>query len=146
MEKHSISWDEVQKARKRLADETGTIIKDWGGKLAIAFVYPNSYYVGMSNLGLHAIYSFLNSREDVVCERAFLEKDTNLPLALESQRPLTDFAVIAFSLTYELDYINVAPILKASGEVHLYQHGQKNLVSVPLSLEQGTAGLKFLLA
>lgn len=114
-----MSWDEVRKARRRLSREQGTVIKDWGGRLPIALIYPNSYYIGMSNLGVHAIYSLLNSYSEVVCERAFWEKenrDKQLPiLSLESQRPLSDFAVLAFSITYELDYFNVVQILKASG-------------------------------
>jgi len=73
----------------------------------------------MSNLGLHAIYSLLNSYSEVVCERAFWERDNRdeqLPtLSLESQRPLSDFAVLAFSITYELDYFNVVQILRAGG-------------------------------
>ena len=110
-----MSWDEVKKARRRLSREQGTIIKDWGGKLPIALIYPNSYYLGMSNLGLHAIYSLLNSYRKVVCERAFWERETHPILSVESQRPLSDFAVVAFSISYELDYFNVVSILKASG-------------------------------
>jgi len=114
-----MAWDEIKKARRRLSREQGTIIKDWGGRIPIALVYPNSYYLGMSNLGLHAIYKLLNSYSDVVCERAFWEienRDKRLsPLSLESQRPLSDFAVLAFSISYELDYFNVVHILKASG-------------------------------
>jgi radical SAM superfamily enzyme YgiQ (UPF0313 family) len=94
-------------------------VKDWGGKLPFAFVYPNSYFIGMSNLGLQAIYGFLNALDDVVCERVFWDKDnsekTAVPLSIESQRPLTDFAVLAFSLNYEIDYLNIASILKTSG-------------------------------
>ncbi len=114
-----MGWDEIRKAKRRLAREQGTIIKDWGGRIPIALIYPNSYYTGMSNLGIHAIYSLLNSHGKVVCERAFWEKDNNIqqspPLSLESQRPLSDFAVVAFSITYEVDYLNVVQILKASG-------------------------------
>lgn len=114
-----MSWDKVKKARRQLSREQGTIIKDWGGRLPIALIYPNSYYIGMSNLGVHSIYSLLNSYSEVVCERAFWEKenrDKKLPaLSLESQRPLSDFAVLAFSISYELDYFNVVQILKASG-------------------------------
>ncbi len=73
----------------------------------------------MSNLGLQAIYGLLNSRDDAVCERVFWDKENSakgaLPLSVESQRPLTDFAVLAFSLNYEIDYLNLAPLLKASG-------------------------------
>jgi len=114
-----MSWEQIKESRRRLSREGGTIIKDWGGRLPVALVYPNSYFIGMSNLGLHAIYSLLNSYSDVVCERAFWEKenrDKRFPaLSLESQRPLSDFAVLAFSVTYELDYFNVAQMLKASG-------------------------------
>jgi len=114
-----VTWNEVKKARQRLSREQGTIIKDWGGRIPIALIYPNSYYLGMSNLGLHTIYSLLNGYGEVVCERAFWEKENRtrqLPtLSVESQRPLSDFAVLAFSITYELDYFNVVQVLKASG-------------------------------
>jgi len=109
----------VTNIRRWLSRETGTIFKDWGGRFPIALIYPNSYYIGMSNLGIHAIYSLLNSYPQVVCERAFWEKEERVqqlpPLSLESQRPLSDFAVLAFSISYELDYFNVVQILKASG-------------------------------
>jgi radical SAM superfamily enzyme YgiQ (UPF0313 family) len=96
--------------------EEGTIVKDWGGRLPIALVYPNTYYLGMSNLGVHAIYKLLNTNLRVACERVFLDTTAKgTPIALESGRPLTDFAVLAFSISYELDYFNVASILKGSG-------------------------------
>jgi radical SAM superfamily enzyme YgiQ (UPF0313 family) len=118
-----MSWEQVKEIRARLSRETGTITKDWGGKLPIALIYPNSYYIGMSNLGIQAIYRFINERPDAICERVFYESsDEEAPstslmpsLAMESQRPLTDFAVLAFSLSYELDYFNVVRMLKASG-------------------------------
>ena len=104
---------------KQLPREKGTIFKDWGGRLPVALVYPNSYYLGMSNLGIHTVYRLLNDHRRVVGERAFWGKKTrekNLPpLAIESQRPLADFAVLAFSISFELDYLNVVNILKASG-------------------------------
>src|SRR5450759_4099988 len=109
----------MEKGRKRLEREAGAVLKDWGGKLPFAFVYPNSYFIGMSNLGMQAIYGFLNAREDTVCERVFWDKENSqkgaVPLSVESQRPLTDFAVLAFSLNYEIDFFNLAPLLKASG-------------------------------
>jgi len=122
--------NKTQKARglkprfgTRLSREEGTIIKDWGGRLPIALVYPNSYYLGMSNLGIHVIYSLLNNHNDVVSERVFWEResrDKNLsPLSVESQRPLSDFAVLAFSISYELDYFSVVQILRAS-KIPLY--------------------------
>ncbi|MFC2063245.1 radical SAM protein [Chloroflexota bacterium] len=109
----AISWDEIKRARQRLSREQGAITRDWGGKIPVALIYPNSYYLGMSNLGIHAIYGLLNSYEGIVCERAFWEKGD--VVSVESQRPLSDFAVLAFSVSYELDYFNVAQVLKKSG-------------------------------
>jgi radical SAM superfamily enzyme YgiQ (UPF0313 family) len=100
----------------RLSRETGTVVKDWGGRLPFALVYPNSYYIGMSGLATHVIYSLLNGNPDVLCERFFLDKEDRFPLlSLESRRPLTDFSVLAFTVSYELDFFNVAKILKNSG-------------------------------
>ncbi len=108
-----MAWEEIEKARRRLSREQGTVVKDWGGRIPIALVYPNSYYLGMSNLGVHALYSLLNSYDNVVGERVFWEAEN--PISLESQRPLTDFVAVVFSISYELDYFHVVKILKASG-------------------------------
>jgi radical SAM superfamily enzyme YgiQ (UPF0313 family) len=112
-----MTWRQVEKARRRLSREQGTVVKDWGGRIPVALVYPNSYYLGMSNLGVHALYKLLNGNDKIVAERSFWEKEDSQPppMSLESQRPLSDFAVIAFSISYELDYFNVTRILKASG-------------------------------
>ncbi len=91
------------------------MFKDWGGRIPIALIYPNSYYLGMSNLGFQTIYGLLNSYENIVCERFFCDRSKASLLSLESQRPLDDFAVLAFSISYELDYFNVVQVLKASG-------------------------------
>nr|ALG05235.1 hypothetical protein 5E7_014 [uncultured bacterium 5E7] len=84
------------------------MIKDWGGRLPMALIYPNNYYVGMSSLGFQALYGIFNSHDDVVCERAFAPE----PVSLESGRRLRDFPVLAFSFTYELDYFNFARLLR----------------------------------
>ena len=135
-----MGWEEIKQARRWLSREQGTIIKDWGGRLPVALIYPNSYYVGMSSLGVHAIYSLLNSYPEVVCERVFWEKESQArkspPISLESQRPLADFAVLAFSVSYEVDYLNVVQILKASG-IPLYA-SERN-VSHPLVIAGGPA-------
>lgn len=119
-----MSWEQVKDIRAKLSRETGTVTKDWGGKLPVALIYPNSYYIGMSNLGIQAIYRFLNERPDCLCERVFWNPGDELgppstslrtSLAMESQRPITDFAVLAFSVSYELDYFHVAQVLKAAG-------------------------------
>ena len=113
-----MSWEAVKEARQKLGRERGTVCKDWGGKIHIALVYPNSYYLGMSSLGFQTVYGKLNSYSNIVCERVFWEpqkRKPEQPLSLESQRPLPDFDVLAFSLSYELDYFNVVQVLKASG-------------------------------
>ncbi|MFH1094475.1 MAG: radical SAM protein [Candidatus Omnitrophota bacterium] len=69
-------------------------------------IYPNSYSVGMSNLGVHTVYNILNSREDTLCERVFFEKKRKQPQSLENKRNLRSFDLIAFSISYELDYLN----------------------------------------
>jgi radical SAM superfamily enzyme YgiQ (UPF0313 family) len=91
------------------------VVKDWGGRYPFALVYPNSYYIGMSNLGVQAIYSFLNSRSDTLGERFFYDGDGKPFLSLESSRPPMDYACVAFSFSYELDYLNLAAIMKQAG-------------------------------
>jgi len=113
-----MTWQAVKEARQRLEQERGTICKDWGGKIPIALIYPNSYYVGMSSLGFQTIYGILNCYDNIVCERVFWEPKrvkTETPISLESQRPIPDFDVLAFSISYELDYFNAVQVLKASG-------------------------------
>lgn len=104
-------------ARAQLVRETGALVKDWGGRLPLALIYPNRYRVGMSNLGVHALYRWLNARRDVVCERVFYDPKQPAdepPLSLENQRPLADFSTLAFSVSYELDYFNVVRLLRAA--------------------------------
>jgi radical SAM superfamily enzyme YgiQ (UPF0313 family) len=90
-----------------MSDETGVIRKDPGGRLNIALVYPNTYWVGMSNLGVHTMYRVFNQNPSVVCERFFTDFDRSV----ESSRRLSDFHIIAFSVSYELDWINMLAIL-----------------------------------
>jgi radical SAM superfamily enzyme YgiQ (UPF0313 family) len=106
-----------------LSEEKGTVYKDPGGRISIALVYPNTYHVGMSNLGFQGLYGLLNSMNDVVCERAFLpdEKDieehirTNTELfSFESRRPLNRFDIVGFSVSFENDYPNIARIFELS--------------------------------
>ncbi|HEM61499.1 MAG TPA: radical SAM protein, partial [Chloroflexi bacterium] len=110
-----MDWATIERARRKLDAEVGTVFKDWGGRLPVALIYPNTYYVGMSNLGVHVIYRLFNACTDVVCERVFYDRDDELPASLESQRPLRDFAVLAFSLSFELDYLHLVDMLRRSG-------------------------------
>jgi len=119
-----MEWKEIAIARGRLAKEQGTIIKDWGGRLPIALIYPDTYSVAMSSLGFQTVYGQFNAFPTVVCERAFAEPapDGHQPITIETQRPLSDFAVLAFSVTYELDYWNVIWTLSAAGLPPLAAH------------------------
>src|SRR4030043_445961 len=116
-----ISWKLVQKAKAVLEKEKGTVRKPWGGKISICLLYPNSYHVGMSNLGFQTLYRILNTDDDVVCERAFLPEPEDLqeyrnslpPLfSLESQKPLSSFDILAFSISFENDFLNVLTLLE----------------------------------
>lgn len=95
--------------------EDGAVKKQWRGRLKICLVYPNTYYVGMSNLGLHAVYSLWNDIDEVVCERAFLSENGETPRSFESGRELTEFDVIAFTVSFENDYIHFLRILSQIG-------------------------------
>ena len=107
----------IEQARRHLTRETGAIIKPPGNR-RVALVYPNTYHVGMSNLGVHAVYHLLNAAPDVSCERCFMPDreqtaDCHSPLVtIESQSPLDRFDVVAFSLSYELDYIGAVDALR----------------------------------
>ena len=113
----------VENADALLSKEKGTVFKDPGGKISFCLVYPNTYHVGMSNLGFQGLYGLLNRREDVVCERAFLPDDADIAeyrrtatpvFSLENKRPLTSFDIVAFSLSFENDYPNIFRILSLS--------------------------------
>jgi radical SAM family uncharacterized protein len=113
-----------EKADRMLAVERGTVHKAQGAEVEIALAYPNTYHVGMSNLGLHQIYSILNSRSDTACERVFLPDDEDIEeydtsgtklFTLESKRPVNEFDILAFSVSFEQDYVNIIEILRLSG-------------------------------
>ena len=109
------------KVNTLLSKEKGTVKKSWNGKTTVALVYPNRYYIGMSNLGFQSVYQLLNNLSDALCERTFLpEREEQWELtrsqrvlfSLESYHPLCDFHLIAFSLSFENDYAHILTILK----------------------------------
>jgi radical SAM superfamily enzyme YgiQ (UPF0313 family) len=110
-------WDQIQEARHVLRKETGVIYKDWGGRIPIVLTYANTYYIGMSSLALHVLYRAFNAHPDVVCERAFWNprRAREPVISLESQRPATDFAVWAFTISYEMDYFHLVAMLRQAG-------------------------------
>lgn len=109
--------------KKKLAAEDGYIITNVA-ELRIALCYPNTHSIGMANLGLHTMYELFNSIPGVSCERVFLpdteelreyEKSGTPLLSLETQRRVRDFDVVAFSISFETDYLNMARMLQLSG-------------------------------
>jgi radical SAM superfamily enzyme YgiQ (UPF0313 family) len=98
------------------ASERGVVRKRWRGRLSMALVYPNRYGVGMASLGFQSVYGIANALESVVCERVFLpERAGQEPRSLESGRALTEFDLVAFSLSFEHDYLHLLQILDAAG-------------------------------
>lgn len=119
--------------RKDLIDRLQALYKDEDSRVTVnphagqkvAIVYPNTYFVGMSNLGLHIIYEEINLRNDSVCERIFLPEKkeleaydkTKTPLmSVETQRPMHQFDVVAFDVTFEMDYLHI-PLMLRHGRV-----------------------------
>ena len=119
--------------RKDLIDRLQALYKDEDSRVTVnphagqkvAIVYPNTYFVGMSNLGLHIIYEEINLRNDSVCERIFLPEKkeleaydkTKTPLmSVETQRPMHQFDVVAFDVTFEMDYFHI-PLMLRHGRI-----------------------------
>ncbi|MEQ1728039.1 MAG: radical SAM protein [Vicinamibacterales bacterium] len=118
------SWQQRERALDILSKEVGYIRKPHGGRLRIALAFPNTYWVGMSNLGFQTVYRLFNDRPDIVCERVFLPPKQELaaqlaagtPLVtLESQTPVNEFDVFAFSVSFEWDYVNILTLLRLAG-------------------------------
>src|SRR5215203_2273818 len=98
------------RARDVLSRERGFVQKPHANRLRVALAFPNTYFVGMSNLGFQTIYRLFNDQPDIVCERVFLPPKQELQsliesgariATLESQTPVTDFDVFAFSVSLE---------------------------------------------
>jgi len=113
----------IESYKKKLAGEDGFVVKH-GAELRIALCYPNTHSIGMANLGLHTMYELFNRIPEVSCERVFLpdredlaeyEKSGTPLLSLETQMPVRDFDVVAFTISFETDYLNMARMLQLSG-------------------------------
>ena len=130
----------VQKPARYTGGEFNEIQKDPDSvRVNIAFCFPDTYEIGMSNLGMRILYGVMNQMEGVWCQRVFAPwgdmenamRENNLPLwALESRKPVKDFDMIAFTIGYEMCYTNILNMLSLSG-VPLQssqRHGLKNIV------------------
>lgn len=110
----------VKRLHKRFIDtEIGTIHKDTGGRIKVALGYPNRYHVGMSNLGFQSTYRLFNEIEHVACERFFLPENgsqaTGRITTIESGTPVSEFDIMAFSVSFENDYPNILTLLEKAG-------------------------------
>jgi radical SAM superfamily enzyme YgiQ (UPF0313 family) len=117
-------WQQRERAVDLLSKEVGYVRKPHGGKLRVALAFPNTYFVGMSNLGFQTVYKLFNAEDDIVCERFFLPPKSELaaqlasgaPLVtIESQTAVSEFDILAFSVSFEWDYTNVLSLLRLAG-------------------------------
>ena len=115
-----MSWIIKNYIKETRENETGAQVYPPGLRHPVAFIYPNVYHLGMSNLGMHILYQMINERDDSACERFFLPdkrlqqehiKSKTPLLSLENQRPLADFDVIFVMLSFEMDYDNLLTVL-----------------------------------
>ena len=113
----------IESYKRKLAAEEGYVIRR-GADLRIALCYPNTHSIGMANLGLHTMYELFNNIPGVSCERVFLPDPEDLTeyertrtslMSLETQSYVRDFDVVAFSISFETDYLNMARMLQLSG-------------------------------
>ena len=118
-----MTWKIRQKLRLLLEGETSLRpeTRGRGGQLSVCLAYPNSYQTAMSSLGFQTIFGLLAGSPGIICERAFLPDREDLAehrrsgtplLSLEGQRPLADFDVIAFSTSFEPDYLHIPIMLQ----------------------------------
>lgn len=117
--------DLINRLQELYKDEDSRVTINPHAEQKVAIVYPNTYFVGMSNLGLHIIYEEINLHPSSVCERIFLPEKkeldvydkTKTPLmSVETQRPMHQFDVVAFDVTFEMDYFHI-PLMLRYGRV-----------------------------
>ena len=130
----------VQKPARYTGGEWGEVKKDKKDvRVRVAFCFPDTYEIGMSNVGMRILYGVMNQMEGVWCERVFAPwgdmeeamRQNSLPLwALESQDPVGDFDMIAFTIGYEMAYSNILNMLSLAGvPLHARErHDLKNMV------------------
>ncbi len=126
----------VQKPARYVGGEYGQVIKNKEDvRLRVAFCFPDTYEIGMSNVGMRILYGIMNEMDGVWCERVFapwgdMEEQMRkhmLPLyALESRDPVRDFDLIAFTVGYEMSYTNLLNMLDLSG-IPMYAKDRKGL-------------------
>ena len=129
----------VQKPARYTGGEYNEVKKDKSQvDLRVAYCFPDTYEIGMSNLGMRILYGVMNEMDGVWCERVFAPwgdmeeamRKNHLPLfALESQDPVRDFDMIAFTIGYEMSYSNILNMLDLAG-VPLHSRDRKGLHNI----------------
>ena len=136
----------VQKPARYVGGEFNAIMKDKSKvDTRVAFCFPDTYEIGMSNLGMRILYGVMNNIEGVWCERCFAPwgdmeqemRNANIPLyALESFDPIKDFDIIAFSIGYEMAFPAMVDMLDLAG---VPLHASERMELTPLVVAGGTA-------
>lgn len=129
----------VQKPARYTGGEWGEIRKNLADvRVRVAFCFPDTYEIGMSNVGMRILYGVMNRMEGVWCERVFAPwgdmeqamRENSLPLwALESQEPVKNFDMIAFTIGYEMAYSNILNMLRLAG-IPLHAAERKELKNI----------------
>jgi len=136
-----MEWRHIQAAQRLLASEQGAIVRDWGGRVPIALAYPNSYAIGMSSLAMHGLYRWFNDLPGLVCERTFARLGRQSfrqdpPITIESQRSISEMAVLALTVSFEMDYFHVVDMLRRA---HIPLNAAERDDSHPIVLVGGPA-------
>lgn len=113
-----------QKIKRRLEEEKGACYRP-GQAIQAAMVYPNQYFFGMSNLGFQTLYRIFNQVDGVSCERLFFPEEDVLPhvgegnlRTYENEKAYRDLDLLAFSISYQNDYLNILPMMRLMGLPH----------------------------
>ncbi len=115
----------IKEILRKKSSEKPILLNNFKKKYKVLLVYPNSYFIGMSNLGFHTIYKIINSHELFCCERCFIPEYNLKPLSFETQNFPEFFDIIIFSVSFEIDFINVIKFLQLSG-IPLLKKDRKN--------------------
>ncbi len=113
-----------KRALERIAREKVLYARQPGGDISVCVIYPNTYRLGMANLGFQAVFHIFESDPSVAADRAFMpdaDERENFReggerlVSFERGRPLSDFDILAFSISFETDYLNVLSVLRMAG-------------------------------
>lgn len=145
-------WVQLDKPARYLGNEFGSVHKPWNeASIRFALTYPEIYEVGASNLGHIILYGLLNQQDGLLCDRSYFPADDlkqllqkyHKPLfGVESRRPLTDFDVLGFSLSYELGGTNILEMLHLSG-IPVTWEERREPRGTPFDPENGSYPLVF---